>query len=220
MVTGRWIASARRANSARVTSGPNPSPCTQEECARRSAPAGALSWRPRRSGAGGRAAGAAGAGSSSSSSSSSSPWPAALADIALNERRTGRSHAALELEAAELPGLCAQLDGWAVATDARGRQVLERKFKVKNFPAGLELFERIKPVAEASGHHPDLHLEDWNRATLMLTTHDIGGRLSLNDFIVAARLDLVEVGDLLWQKKTEPAPELAWKQAKEPPLAR
>jgi len=175
------------------------------------------SW-PGRSGAGGRAAGAAGAGSSSSSSSSSSPWPAALADIALNERRTGRSHAALS--AAELPGLCEQLDGWAVATDARGRQVLERKFKVKNFPAGLELFERIKPVAEASGHHPDLHLQDWNRATLMLTTHDIGGRLSLNDFIVAARLDLVEVGDLLWQKKTEPAPELAWKQAKQPPLAR
>ncbi len=46
--------------------------------------------------------------------------------------------------------------------------------QVRNFKAGLELFQRIAQVAEAEGHHPDLHLEGYNHAYAELSTHSIG----------------------------------------------
>ena len=46
-------------------------------------------------------------------------------------------------------------------------------------------------LAEQENHHPDLTVS-YKRVTVELTTHDVGG-LSLNDFIVAAKIDkLVE----------------------------
>ena len=50
------------------------------------------------------------------------------------------------------------------------RQALQ----VRNFTAGLELFKRIAEVAEAEGHHPDLHLEGWNNVSAVLNTHSVG----------------------------------------------
>ena len=46
--------------------------------------------------------------------------------------------------------------------------------QVTNFPAGLQLFQRIAVVAEAEGHHPDLHLQDWNNVYAQLSTHAAG----------------------------------------------
>lgn len=45
---------------------------------------------------------------------------------------------------------------------------------MRNFQAGLELFKRIGEVAEAEGHHPDLHLEGYNRVAADLSTHSVG----------------------------------------------
>ena len=47
-------------------------------------------------------------------------------------------------------------------------------------------------VAEAEGHHPDLHLS-WGKVGVELITHAIGG-LSENDFILAAKLDEARSG--------------------------
>ena len=41
-------------------------------------------------------------------------------------------------------------------------------------------------MAEAEGHHPDLHLVSYNQVTAQLTTHAAGG-LTENDFIMAVR---------------------------------
>jgi 4a-hydroxytetrahydrobiopterin dehydratase len=43
-------------------------------------------------------------------------------------------------------------------------------------------------LAEAEGHHPDLHITGYRILGIELTTHAIGG-LSDNDFIVAAKID-------------------------------
>lgn len=43
---------------------------------------------------------------------------------------------------------------------------------------------RVAAVAEAEGHHPDLHLVGYNRVTAELTTHSANG-LTENDFIMA-----------------------------------
>ena len=46
--------------------------------------------------------------------------------------------------------------------------------QVRNFKAGLELFSRIGEVAEAEGHHPDLHLVGYNQVFAELSTHSVG----------------------------------------------
>ena len=47
-------------------------------------------------------------------------------------------------------------------------------------------------IAEAEGHHPDLHLEGYRNLSIEIWTHAIGG-LSENDFILAAKIDLLPV---------------------------
>ncbi|HUQ71150.1 MAG TPA: 4a-hydroxytetrahydrobiopterin dehydratase, partial [Planctomycetaceae bacterium] len=59
---------------------------------------------------------------------------------------------------------------------------------VKNFLAGMAFFEKVAEVAEAEGHHPDLHLVGYRNVAIEIWTHAIGG-LSENDFILAAKID-------------------------------
>ena len=47
-------------------------------------------------------------------------------------------------------------------------------------------------VAEAEGHHPDLHLTNYRDVQVVLSTHAIGG-LARADFILAAKLDALDV---------------------------
>jgi 4a-hydroxytetrahydrobiopterin dehydratase len=81
------------------------------------------------------------------------------------------------------------LAGWRLAHDG---QRIRKEWVVKNFVAGIEFFDRVAQVAEAEGHHPDLHLEGYRNVAIELYTHAIGG-LSENDFILAAKIDLLPV---------------------------
>jgi 4a-hydroxytetrahydrobiopterin dehydratase len=83
-------------------------------------------------------------------------------------------------------GLLAQLPGWRVA-EADGHRQLVREFRFPNFVAAVDFVNRITPVAEAEGHHPDL-LVAWGRVLVQLWTHVAGG-LTENDFVLAARID-------------------------------
>ena len=47
--------------------------------------------------------------------------------------------------------------------------------------------DRVGALAEAEGHHPDLHLS-FGRVGVVLWTHAAGG-LTENDFILAAKID-------------------------------
>lgn len=71
---------------------------------------------------------------------------------------------------------------------------------MKNFNAGLELFRRIGQVADVEKHHPDLHLVDFNRVRVELTTHASKG-LTENDFIMAAKINEIEWVDLQPKQK-------------------
>jgi len=55
---------------------------------------------------------------------------------------------------------------------------------------GVELIDRIAPIAEAEGHHPDLHLS-YGSLRVDLWTHAAGG-LTENDFILAAKIDDIQ----------------------------
>lgn len=51
----------------------------------------------------------------------------------------------------------------------------------------MAFLNAVADIAERENHHPDMHAS-YNRVTLELSTHAIGG-LSENDFIVAAKID-------------------------------
>jgi 4a-hydroxytetrahydrobiopterin dehydratase len=83
----------------------------------------------------------------------------------------------------------AELDCWRLTHDG---QRIRRDWTVKNFLAGMEFFSKVADVAEADGHHPDLHLEGYRNLSVELWTHAIGG-LSENDFILAAKIDRLPI---------------------------
>jgi 4a-hydroxytetrahydrobiopterin dehydratase len=82
-----------------------------------------------------------------------------------------------------------RLNGWRLTADG---QRIRKDWVVKNFAAGLDFFNRVGQVAEADGHHPDLHLEGYRKVWIELWTHAVGG-LSENDFILAAKIDQLPI---------------------------
>jgi 4a-hydroxytetrahydrobiopterin dehydratase len=82
-----------------------------------------------------------------------------------------------------------QLQGWRITHDG---QRIRKDWKVKNFMAGIDFFNRCAELAEADAHHPDLHIEGYRNVWIELWTHAIGG-LSENDFILAAKIDELPV---------------------------
>ncbi|MBS0209949.1 MAG: 4a-hydroxytetrahydrobiopterin dehydratase [Planctomycetes bacterium] len=80
-----------------------------------------------------------------------------------------------------------KLPAWQLTADG---QRIRRTWKAKNFMAAINFFNQVAQLAEADGHHPDLHLESYRNVAIELWTHAIGG-LSENDFILAAKIDQV-----------------------------
>ena len=59
---------------------------------------------------------------------------------------------------------------------------------MKDFMSAINLIKGIAKIAENARHHPDVHLTDYRKLRVELTTHDVGG-LSENDFIVAGKIN-------------------------------
>ncbi len=64
---------------------------------------------------------------------------------------------------------------------------IARMFTFKGFMQALKFVNQVGKIAEAEGHHPDIEVH-WNKVTLTLWTHAIGG-LSTNDFILARKIN-------------------------------
>ena len=78
--------------------------------------------------------------------------------------------------------------GWTVKDDGKK---IEKKFKFKDFKEALAFVNQIGEIAEEEGHHPDIEL-GYGKVEIELSTHAIGG-LSVNDFILAAKIDRISV---------------------------
>ena len=81
--------------------------------------------------------------------------------------------------------LLEDVPGWELSPDGKS---LRRTIKAKDFLDAVAIIQRIAPVAEAEDHHPDLHLTNYKKLAIELSTHAIGG-LSENDFILAAKIN-------------------------------
>ena len=101
-----------------------------------------------------------------------------LADMPMESLRPD----AAPLSETQARELITQLREWNLTGDA-----IERKLKFQDFPAAIAFVNRVAEEADAADHHPDIFVS-YNRVTLVLSTHSIGG-LSRNDFILAARID-------------------------------
>ncbi len=65
---------------------------------------------------------------------------------------------------------------------------IRRMWRAADFQTAMRFLNAVGEVAEAEGHHPDLHLTGYRNVAIVLSTHAIGG-LSDNDFILAAKID-------------------------------
>ena len=66
---------------------------------------------------------------------------------------------------------------------------IQRESRFKDFRQAMDFVNNVASVANAQDHHPDIFIS-YNKVRLILSTHKIGG-LSLNDFIMAAKIDLL-----------------------------
>lgn len=67
---------------------------------------------------------------------------------------------------------------------------IRRDWNLTTFREGIRLLNNVGALAEREQHHPDLHLVSYRQVWIELTTHAIGG-LSINDFILAAKIDSI-----------------------------
>ncbi|SRR5712692_4759736 len=89
----------------------------------------------------------------------------------------------------EIDTLLQQLSGWIVA-QSEGHLQLTKTIRFKGFMPGVRLIDRIAPIAEEEGHHPDLRLT-YGSLRVELWTHAAGG-LTENDFVLAAKIDQIQ----------------------------
>ena len=85
---------------------------------------------------------------------------------------------------AEVENYLSQLKGWSLS----GKWIT-KEFNFKDFIVAMKFVNKVADIAEAEGHHPDIHIH-YNRVRLDIWTHAIDG-LSENDFILAAKIDSV-----------------------------
>jgi 4a-hydroxytetrahydrobiopterin dehydratase len=79
--------------------------------------------------------------------------------------------------------------GWELVDD---NKKIQKDFVLNNFVEAVDFVNKVAEIAETEDHHPDLFVHSYKKLRITLSTHAIGG-LSENDFILAAKIDALEV---------------------------
>jgi 4a-hydroxytetrahydrobiopterin dehydratase len=80
------------------------------------------------------------------------------------------------------------LNNWNINVEGK---MIFKKYIFKNFKKSLEFANSIGAIADEEGHHPDLSI-GYTYCLVMIHTHAIK-ELSLNDFILASKIDLINI---------------------------
>lgn len=91
------------------------------------------------------------------------------------------------LDADRLKEYMGLVKGWELFE--QGKKI-KKEFKFKDFKGAVAFINRVANLAEKEKHHPDIFCY-YSRVVLELWTHAIGG-LHENDFILAAKIDLIK----------------------------
>lgn len=68
--------------------------------------------------------------------------------------------------------------------------MIRKEVRFKKYLDGIDFVSNVGALADAEDHHPDMHVS-YKKVTVELSTHAVGG-LSVNDFILAAKIDKLE----------------------------
>lgn len=79
-----------------------------------------------------------------------------------------------------------QVKSWLLIGDE-----IKKEYKFKNFKDSMEFINKVAEIAENEDHHPDIFIS-YNKVLLTLTTHIAKG-LTKNDFILAAKINQLEI---------------------------
>lgn len=82
------------------------------------------------------------------------------------------------LSAPDIQSKLDNLSGWTLD----GKKIA-KTHEFKDFVEAINFVNQLVEPAEASGHHPDIHVS-YNKVTIELTSHDAGG-LTESDFEMA-----------------------------------
>lgn len=67
---------------------------------------------------------------------------------------------------------------------------IARTFTFDDFQTAIVFVNKVAGIAERENHHPNIHIHNYNRVTISLTTHSAGG-LTADDFALAAKIDRI-----------------------------
>lgn len=73
------------------------------------------------------------------------------------------------------------LPGWTT----NGKEI-SRTFQFQDFVTAIDFVNKLVEPAEKAGHHPDIAIS-YNKVTINLTTHDVGG-ITQKDFDLAREI--------------------------------
>ena len=80
-----------------------------------------------------------------------------------------------------------KINKWSINDE---KKMIYKKFTFKNFVNSLKFVNYVGELAEEEGHHPDFSFS-YSYCLIMIHTHAING-LSLNDFILASKIDQIK----------------------------
>ncbi|KAK9060991.1 hypothetical protein SSX86_018171 [Deinandra increscens subsp. villosa] len=108
------------------------------------------------------------------------------------------SHLQSPISEDDAKSLLRKVIGWKLVNE-NGVLKLQCLWKLRDFECGVELINRIMKAVGSTGHLPNINLEQ-NQVKAELWTSSIGG-LSMNDFIVASKIDDIRTSDLVPRKR-------------------
>jgi len=81
-----------------------------------------------------------------------------------------------------------KLINWSINDE---KEMLFKKYTFKSFKEAFKFCNSVSDLAEKEGHHPDISF-GWGYCLIMIHTHAIKG-LSINDFVLASKIDLIDL---------------------------
>jgi 4a-hydroxytetrahydrobiopterin dehydratase len=102
------------------------------------------------------------------------------------------------LSPAEVERYLAQVPGWRLQDG-----VVRRGLLFPDFAALIAFVNQLALLAEDEQHHPDFLVYGYRRMRIDFATHSIGG-LSLNDFIMAAKVNQLLSSEEVQEADREP----------------
>lgn len=86
----------------------------------------------------------------------------------------------------EITRLLAEVPAWEQQNAS-----LRRSWTFADFPQAMAFANRVAELAQQENHHPEICIS-YDTVRLTLSTHKVGG-LSMNDFILAAKINQLPV---------------------------